>query len=76
MKRLFVRPAFRNRGLGRGLVDSLITKACSAGYSNMVLDTLPWMAGALRLYENAGFTRRAPYYSTPLPDTVFLERSL
>src|SRR5918911_1248117 len=35
MKRLFIRPAYRGRGLGRVLVDSIINEARKAGYTHM-----------------------------------------
>jgi hypothetical protein len=42
----------------------------------MVLDALPFMRRAIRLYETPGFVRRAAYYDTPLHDTVFMELHL
>jgi putative acetyltransferase len=76
MKRLFVRPAFRGRGIGKTLVDALIREANQIGYTTMCLDTLPALAAATQLYESAGFVRRAPYYDTPLGETIFMERPL
>lgn len=76
MKRLFVRPGFRRHGLGRQLADRIIADARASGYSLMRLDTLPAITAALRLYESMGFVRCAPYYETPLGDTIFLELKL
>jgi putative acetyltransferase len=76
MKRLFVRPAFRGQGIGRLLAERVISEARSIGYSSMVLDTLPTMLSALRLYKSLGFVRRGAYYDTPLAETVFMERAL
>jgi putative acetyltransferase len=76
MKRLFVRPDFRGRGLGRQLVERIIADARASGYSLMRLDTLPAITAALQLYESMGFIRCAPYYDTPLADTIFLELKL
>lgn len=76
MKRLFVRPSYQRRGLGRALAERVITEARAIGYSTMLLDTLPFMQGAIRLYGGLGFVRRAAYYSTPLNETVFMELCL
>lgn len=76
MKRLFVRPDFRGHGLGRLLAERIIAHARASAYSLMRLDTLPTITVALQLYNSMGFVRCAPYYATPLADTVFLELSL
>jgi putative acetyltransferase len=76
MKRLFVRPAFRGRGIGRELVDAIIREAREISYETMRLDTLHTMSAATRLYESVGFVHRTPYYETPLVHTIFMERPL
>jgi ribosomal protein S18 acetylase RimI-like enzyme len=76
MKRLYVRPAFRGRGLGRLLTEKTIFAARATGYELMRLDTLAHMQPAIRLYEGVGFVRREPYYETPLANTVFMELRL
>lgn len=70
MKRLYVRGPYRGTGLGRRLAEQAITFARSAGYARMVLDTLPQMMSATRLYRELGFVRCAPYYdNTPINST-------
>jgi ribosomal protein S18 acetylase RimI-like enzyme len=76
MKRLYVRPAFRGRGIGRLLIDRIISEAVGAGYSSMRLDTLPSMGAALDLYRERGFREIPPYTTNPVPGAVFLERDL
>jgi ribosomal protein S18 acetylase RimI-like enzyme len=76
MKRLFVRPAFRARGIGKSLVEAIIREAREIGYKTMQLDTLHTMTAATGLYESAGFIPRTPYYETPLVHTIFMERDL
>ena len=73
MKRLYVRPAFRHRGLGKMLAERIVTEAKLIGYSCMRLDTLSSMLPAIRLYEALGFSCIPAYYKTPLPDTIFME---
>jgi putative acetyltransferase len=61
IKRLYVRPAFRGRGLARSLMEWVIREARAAGYSELVGDTMPLMGEALALYDRMGFKRTEPY---------------
>ncbi|WP_338425465.1 GNAT family N-acetyltransferase [Sphingopyxis kveilinensis] len=76
MKRLFVAPAGRGRGLGRLLVRRLFAEAQALGYREMRLDTLASMNAAQALYRAEGFEPTTPYYDTPVAGTVFLSRPL
>ena len=59
-KRLYVRPRFRGQGVGKALLEWLIAEARSAGYEEMVGDTMPVMERALGMYERVGFERTGP----------------
>ena len=76
MKRLYVMPAERGIGLGKALVEAILSEAARLGYAEMRLDTLPSMAGAIALYGNFGFKPIPAYYDTPIAGTVFLAKSL
>jgi ribosomal protein S18 acetylase RimI-like enzyme len=72
MKRLYVRPGNRASGVGRQLVDRVIEEARAVGYARMLLDTLPTMASAQRMYERLGFRDVPPYRRNPIERTRFL----
>ncbi len=76
MKRLFVRRAFRGFGLGRLLVEHVMSDARLAGYTTMLLDTLSDMETARALYQEAGFVEVAPYYHNPIPGAHYLKVDL
>lgn len=76
MKRLYVRPEFRRRGVGKILTAAIVTAAREMGYDSMRLDTLGLMTEAIALYESLGFGRIAPYYDNPSADAVFMELKL
>ena len=73
MKRLYVRPQYRGTQLGRQLAERAIVFARGAGYRSMVLDTLPQMVAATRLYRELGFVRCAPYYDNTPVNSACLE---
>lgn len=71
LKRLYVSPGARGTGAGRALATAAVRAARRAGYAQVVLDTLPGMTAAIALYRSIGFEPTAPYYATPVAETLF-----
>ena len=74
MKRLYVRPAYRGKGLGRILVERVIAEARAIGYERMRLDTIASsMQDAVELYRRMGFKEIAPYRANPIEGALYME---
>jgi GNAT superfamily N-acetyltransferase len=76
LKRMYVRPESRGRGVARRLVEHAIEVATARGYSRLRLGTLPSMQAAQQLYASLGFRRVPPYRPVELGETWFYERPL
>lgn len=57
------------------LVKTLLQEAREIGYSEMVLDTLPVMKSAQRIYREFGFGECESYYDAP-PTSIFMRLAL
>ena len=71
MKRLYVPPKFRGRGIGRYLVMEIIKQAKNMGYARMRLDSTPSMKTAQALYESIGFYEIHDYKRNPNKGTKY-----
>ncbi len=65
IKRMYVRPEARSRGLARALLVALEHDARSLGYAVARLDTGPKQVHALALYRSAGYIEVPPYNDNP-----------
>jgi ribosomal protein S18 acetylase RimI-like enzyme len=61
LKRLFVREAWRRRGLGRELTMRVIKYARGRDYAAMCLETVPQLEAAIALYLDLGFKEIGSY---------------
>lgn len=76
MKRFFVRPTYRGKGIGQAVANAIIEESRKAGYEKMRLDTVPSMQSAIRIYESLGFKDTEPYVFNPVPGVRYLELRL
>jgi GNAT superfamily N-acetyltransferase len=65
IKRMFVRPAARSRGVARALLEALEQTARELGYERIRLDTGPKQVHGLALYRSAGYVDVPPYNDNP-----------
>ena len=77
VKRVYVEPVFRRRGLAQVLVDAIEADAARAGIRSLVLNTGPEQPEALSLYAALGYTPARPFgiYADE-PRAVFLGKDL
>lgn len=77
MKRLYLRPQFRGKGLGRALADRIVSEARLIGYQRMRLDTVePVMKDAVVMYRKIGFREIPPYRANPIAGAMYMELQL
>jgi putative acetyltransferase len=77
MKRLYLRPSFRGKGLGRVIAETTIAEARNVGYQCMRLDTIePIMKDAVEMYRKLGFREIAPYRPNPIAGAMYMELHL
>jgi GNAT superfamily N-acetyltransferase len=81
IKRMYVQPAFRGKGIGRALIEDLIAEAREIGYPRIRLDSTRFMKEAHSLYRSVGFQEIEPYPESEIPEEfqqhwVFMELQL
>jgi ribosomal protein S18 acetylase RimI-like enzyme len=76
MKRMYVRPDYRRKGIGRAMAEQMIEFALAHGYERMRLDTIDTMNAAISLYRSLGFVESEPYRYNPIKGASYMELSL
>lgn len=79
LKSMRVADAFRGRGVGRAMLEHLLSEARARGMRSLWLETgsSPPFVPALQLYESAGFQRCGPFEGyVDDPFSVFMTRAL
>lgn len=77
LKRIFVSPDARGRGLSHAILETLETRARDCGLPVIRLETGIHQTAASALYQSRGYARRAHFGAYP-PDggSIFMEKSL
>ena len=77
MKRLYLRPQLRGRGVGRAIAETVIAEARLIGYRKMRLDKVePVMPNAVAMYRRLGFVEIEPYRANPIAGALYMELGL
>ena len=76
MKRLYVRPEFRGYKSANKLVEIIISDAKLIGYKSVLLDTLPFLEGAIHLYKKFGFYEIESYNNSPMENLIYMKLDL
>ncbi|MCW0180345.1 GNAT family N-acetyltransferase [Zavarzinia sp.] len=75
IKRMYLAPAARGRGLGRHLLQFLLSCADDEGLTPVRLETGIRNGEALSLYRSLGFVERGPFGAYDAdPNSIFMER--
>ncbi|MBI5031026.1 MAG: GNAT family N-acetyltransferase [Chloroflexi bacterium] len=61
IQRMYIRPEFRGKKIGRLLVERLIADARDIGYQKLRLESLKFLTTAHTLYRSVGFQDIDPY---------------
>lgn len=76
VKRMYVRPEMRGRGIGQAILARLEEEARARGVCRLVLETGDVLHAAIRMYESAGFTRREAFGAYAKMPPKSIERSV
>lgn len=77
LKRMYVTPAFRGRGLARAVLKALEETAAKAGYRRVILETGSKQPEAIALYESSGYERVPSFgYYKDAPGAVHLGKAV
>ncbi|XOK64416.1 GNAT family N-acetyltransferase [Paenibacillus elgii] len=77
LKRIFVDPSFRNKGIASSILSFLEQEAMRAGFTSLLLETGPMQPESIALYKKFGFIDIAPFGEyADCPSSICMEKKL
>ena len=77
IKRMYIKPEFQGKGIGKSLMEQILSMARTLQYKTVKLDTLgPKMPAAVGLYKSFGFIETLPYNFNPHQGVLYFEKNL
>lgn len=76
LKRMYTLPEYRGQKIGYQLLEKAIITATELGYKELLLDTLPEMQAAIKLYREFGFEIIEPYRYNPFDTAIYMKKEL
>jgi N-acetylglutamate synthase-like GNAT family acetyltransferase len=81
IKRMYIRPSYQGKGIGKALLQQLLQKAKEFGYNSVYLETALSFTAAQHLYRSFGFIECDAYPETEIePESwskfVFMKKNL
>lgn len=64
IKRIFVEPEYRRRGVASAIIELLESHICASGYEKILLETARTTGDSKALYLSLGY-KEIPYYGSP-----------
>ena len=71
LRKMYLLPRARGRGLGKRLLDHALARARDLGYRRVVLETATALKEAIALYERRGFRRYHPAHLSNRCDAAY-----
>ncbi|HRH78540.1 MAG TPA: GNAT family N-acetyltransferase [Cellvibrionaceae bacterium] len=71
LRKMYMLPSQRGRGLGKYLMESALDKACQLGFKRIVLETASPLRTAIALYKKYGFKEYRPAHMSARCDQAF-----
>lgn len=71
LRKMYMAPNIRGRGLGKQLLQFALTKAATLGYQHVTLETASPLVEAIALYKNYGFKEFFPEHLSNRCDQAY-----